>query len=59
MTASGLSYLLAGWLSELTSPAAAVTMCATICFGAVVLVASRWPRRELEAAVDTAYAVEP
>ncbi|WP_411285610.1 MFS transporter [Lapillicoccus sp.] len=58
VTSSGLSYLLAGWLSELTSPAAAVTMCAVISLGAVVLVASRWPRRELETAVDTAYAVE-
>jgi len=58
VTSSGLSYLLAGWLSELTSPAAAVTMCAVISLGAVVLVAARWPRRELERAVDTAYAVE-
>ncbi len=55
VTASGLSYLLAGWLSEVTTPAAAVTMCAILCFGAIVLLAARWPRQELAAAVNTAY----
>jgi len=55
---SGLSYLLAGWLSELTDPAAAVTMCAIICFGGVILLGAKWPRRELSAAVDAAYAAQ-
>ncbi len=58
VTSSGLSYLLAGWLSELTNPAAAVTMCAIICLGSVILLAARWPRRELHAAVDAAYSFE-
>ncbi|MDQ2797367.1 MAG: MFS transporter, partial [Actinomycetota bacterium] len=31
VTAAGLSYLLAGWFSELATPGAAVTMCAVIC----------------------------
>lgn len=56
VTAAGLSYLLAGWFSQLTNAAAAVTMCAVICLGAVVLLAARWPSRELDEAVDTAYA---
>lgn len=56
VSAAGVSYLLAGWLTELTNAAAAVTMCAVICLGAVVLLAARWPRRELAAAVDVAYA---
>lgn len=55
VTCAGLSYLFAGWLSELTNAAAAVTMCAVICLGAVVLLAARWPRRELDRAVDVAY----
>lgn len=56
VTSSGLSYLLAGWLSELAHPAAAVTMCATLCLGGIILLAARWPRRELQAAVAAAYA---
>ena len=43
VTAAGGSYLVAGWLSELTNPASAVTMCAVICLGATVLLAARWP----------------
>lgn len=53
---AGLSYLVAGWLSELTNPAAAVTMCAVVCLGAIVLLAARWPARDLDRAVATAYA---
>jgi MFS family permease len=58
VTASGLSYLLAGWFSEVTNPGAAVTMCAMICLGAIVLLAAQWPRRELQTAVHAAYADE-
>ena len=58
VTASGVSYLLAGFLSEVTTPAAAVTMSAVMCFGAIVLMAATWPRRALERAVETAYASE-
>ena len=56
VTAAGGSYLAAGWLSELTNPAAAVTMCAVICLGAIVLLAARWPAGELDLAVARAYA---
>jgi hypothetical protein len=56
VTAAGGSYLVAGWLSELTNPAAAVTMCAVICLGAIVLLAARWPAGELDLAVARAYA---
>lgn len=56
VTAAGLSYLAAGWLSELTNPAATVTMLAVVCLGAVVLLAARWPRRQLDEAVEVAYA---
>ncbi len=56
VTAAGASYLVAGWLTELTNPAAAVTMCAVVCLGATVLLAARWPARELDLAVDRAYA---
>jgi len=56
VTAAGGSYLAAGWLSELTNPASAVTMCAVICLGATVLLAARWPSGELDTAVSRAYA---
>ena len=56
VTAAGGSYLAAGWLSELTNPASAVTMCAVICLGATVLLAARWPSGELDMAVSRAYA---
>jgi Transmembrane secretion effector len=56
VAASGLAYLAAGWLSELTNPAAAVTMCSVVCLGATVLLAARWPARDLDRAVATAYA---
>ncbi len=56
VTAAGGSFLVAGWLSELTNPATAVTMCAVVCLGATVLLAARWPSSELETAVAHAYA---
>ena len=56
VTAAGGSYLAAGWLSELTNPASAVTMCAVISLGATVLLAARWPSGELDRAVSRAYA---
>jgi MFS family permease len=56
VTAAGGSFLVAGWLSELTNPATAVTMCAVVCLGATVLLAARWPSSELDTAVARAYA---
>jgi MFS family permease len=56
VTAAGASYVVAGWFSELTTAATAVTMCAIVCLGGIVLLAARWPRHELDAAVEVAYA---
>jgi MFS family permease len=56
VTAAGGSFLVAGWLSELTNPATAVTMCAVVGLGATVLLAARWPSSELDTAVARAYA---
>lgn len=56
VTAAGVSYLVSGWLTEHTTPYAAVTICAIVCLGGVVLIAATWPRRRLAEAVATAYA---
>ena len=50
-----VAYLLAGWLSQLTNPAAAVAMCAVLCLGATVLLAARWPHAAVRQAVEVAY----
>jgi hypothetical protein len=47
--------MVAGYLAELTSPAKAVAICAAGSLVAIVVIAVRWPRAELRAAVDTAY----
>lgn len=44
---TGLCFLAAGWVSEKTSPAASVGVCAVVTFGALVLLAARWPREEV------------
>ncbi len=54
---SGASYVLAGWLTEHTTPEAAVVMCAVVSLGALLLIAGTWPRRRLAAAVASAYGV--
>lgn len=51
VAATGAFYLLAGWLSQQVGPAAAVGVCAVVALGALVLVAARWPRAELDEAV--------
>jgi len=55
VAATGVAFLVAGWLAELTSPARAVAICALASLLAIVVVAVRWPRAALRAAVDTAY----
>src|SRR5674476_937255 len=55
VAATGVAFLVAGWLAELTSPAWAVAICALASLLAIVVVAVRWPRAALRAAVDTAY----
>ena len=52
---SGVAFLVAGWISQHTTPAAAVGICAVASLGGVGLLAARWPRRELSSAVRAAY----
>ena len=55
VAASGVAFLVAGYLAELTSPARAVAICAVGSLLAIVVLAVRWPRVDLDAAVDAAY----
>jgi hypothetical protein len=55
VAASGVAFLVAGYLAEHTTPARAVAICAAASLLAIVVLAVRWPRVALRAAVDTAY----
>lgn len=55
VAATGAFYLLAGWISQNTRPAAAVGVCAIVSLGGMVLVAARWPRGELAEAVERTF----
>ncbi len=55
VAASGVAFLVAGLLAELTSPASAVAVIAVGSLLAIVVLAVRWPRYALREAVDTAY----
>ena len=55
VAATGVAFLAAGYLAELTSPSAAVAICAAGSMAAIVIVALRWPRAALREAVETAY----
>ncbi|MHB8274778.1 MAG: MFS transporter [Dermatophilaceae bacterium] len=55
VAASGVAFLVAGYLAERTSPASAVAIAAVGSLFAIVVLAVRWPRAALRAAVDTAY----
>jgi MFS family permease len=55
VAASGVAFLVAGYLAEVTSPARAVAICAAASLLAIVSLAARWPRAALRRAVDTAY----
>ena len=56
VAATGVAFLVAGYLAELLrSPASAVAICAVASLLAIVILAVRWPRAALRAAVDTAY----
>jgi hypothetical protein len=48
---TGICFLVAGWISERTSPAASVGICAIVTLGGLVLLAARWPREEISVAV--------
>jgi len=55
VAASGIAFLVAGYLAELTTPAVAVATCAAASLVAIVILAARWPRTALSRAVNTAY----
>jgi hypothetical protein len=55
VAASGIAFLVAGYLAELTTPATAVAGCATVSLVAIIVLAVRWPRSALRRAVRTAY----
>lgn len=55
VAATGAFYLLAGWISQHTRPAAAVGVCAVVSLGGLVLLAARWPRAELAEAVERTF----
>ncbi|MBE3075779.1 MAG: hypothetical protein IMZ75_12695 [Actinobacteria bacterium] len=55
VAASGVAFLVAGYLAEYTTPARAVAICAAVSLLAIVALAVRWPRAALSRAVDTAY----
>ena len=55
VAASGVAFLVAGYLAEHTSPALAVALSAVGSLLAIVILAVRWPRVDLDAAVEAAY----
>lgn len=54
--AAGLSYLVAGWIAQLTGPWVAVTVCAGLCLVCVTVLGLRWPNVVVREAVAAAYA---
>jgi MFS family permease len=53
---SGVSFLLAGWISEHTSPAASVGICAVVTLGILILLAARWPKDEVAGSIEATFA---
>ena len=52
---TGFCFLLAGWISGGTGPAASVGICAVLTLGILILLAARWPHREITASVEKAF----
>ncbi|MEO7058604.1 MAG: MFS transporter [Lapillicoccus sp.] len=52
---AGGAYLVAGWLSEQTTPYAAVTICGIVCLGATIVLRATWPGARLDEEVRIAY----
>lgn len=52
---TGICFLAAGWISEHTSAAASVGICAVITLGMLVLLAARWPRDEVAASIEATF----
>ncbi len=53
---TGACFLVAGWISEHTSPAAAVGVCAVVTMGILVLLAARWPHEEVTRSLEDTFA---
>jgi MFS family permease len=56
---TGVCFLVAGWVSEHTSPAAAVGICAVVALGMLVLIAARWPREEVTGSIEATFSDDP
>jgi hypothetical protein len=52
---TGLCFLAAGWVSEHTSPAASVGICAVLTLGMFVLLAARWPGEQMQEEIDATF----
>ena len=52
---TGACFLFAGWISERTTPAAAVGICAVVTLGILVLLAARWPKDEVAGSVEATF----
>jgi MFS family permease len=52
---TGACFLFAGWISEHTTPAASVGICAVVTLGVLVLLAARWPKEELAGSVEATF----
>ena len=52
---TGACFLVAGWISEHTTPAASVGICAVVTLGIVVLLAARWPKEEVAGSVEATF----
>jgi MFS family permease len=52
---TGVCFLLAGWISGGTGPAASVGICAVLTMGVLILLAARWPHREIGESVERAF----
>jgi MFS family permease len=55
---TGACFLAAGWVSEHTTPAASVGICAVVTLGVLVLLAARWPKEELAGSVEATFTGE-
>ncbi len=56
---TGVCFLAAGWVSERTTPAASVGICAVVTLGVLLLIAARWPREELAGSVEATFTRDP
>ena len=55
---TGACFLFAGWISERTTPAASVGICAVVTLGVLVLLAARWPKDEVAGSVEATFTGE-